>query len=110
LVKSGWFFNIDEVKTIYHDAYLSSLKRWINHSEKIKEELPHHLLTDHKLLKEQLEKWKARNIDKINIPKTSGDDIHESFLKQLRWLKKIGFNQVDIFLKYHLWALIGGEK
>jgi hypothetical protein len=26
------------------------------------------------------------------------------------WLTEIGFTQVDLFVKYHLWCIIGGQK
>jgi hypothetical protein len=38
------------------------------------------------------------------------DDIHESFLEQLEWLKDAGFQEVDVFCKLYLWSMIGGKK
>ena len=34
LEENGWFFNIDEMKTINEDSYIRSLHYWIYHAEK----------------------------------------------------------------------------
>ena len=58
----------------------------------------------------QFDNWKVRNLDNIDVPKTKGDDIHETFTEQINWLNEIGYVNVDLFIKYHLWCLIGGQK
>jgi hypothetical protein len=39
-----------------------------------------------------------------------GDDLHELFTLQMQWLKAAGFANVDVFVKYHLWCAVGGQK
>lgn len=31
-------------------------------------------------------------------------------MDQVDWLKAIGYENVDIFIKHHLWCLVGGRK
>jgi hypothetical protein len=31
-------------------------------------------------------------------------------MEQLEMLKEIGFRSVDVFVRYHLWCMIGGKK
>jgi ubiquinone/menaquinone biosynthesis C-methylase UbiE len=110
LQEDGWFFNIDEMKTITEDAYIKSLYYWIYHGKRQKNELSGDLLDSYEGFMEKFDSWKKRNVDNIHIPKQEGDDVHESFLVQLDWLKKIGFNETDLFSKHFLWCLIGGKK
>jgi ubiquinone/menaquinone biosynthesis C-methylase UbiE len=110
LEENGWFFNIDEMKTINEDAYLQSLHYWIYHAEKQKNVLSKDLSDEYAGWMEKFNKWKNRNVDKVHIPKTEGDDIHESFLVQLDWLNDVGFKNTDVFCKLFLWCMIGGKK
>ena len=110
LEENGWFFNIDEMKTLTEDAYLKSLNYWVNHAEKQKHVLPEDLSSSYDAWMEKFSSWKKRNVDNIHLPKQEGDDIHEPFLAQLDWLKEIGFSKTDIFSKHLLWCLIGGKK
>jgi tRNA (cmo5U34)-methyltransferase len=110
LKEDGWFFNIDEMKTMTEDAYLKSLYYWVYHAEKQKYIIPDDLSISYDAWMEKFSNWKKRNINNIHLPKQEGDDIHESFLTQLDWLKKIGFTRTDIFSKHLLWCLIGGKK
>jgi len=110
LDQSGWFFNIDEMKTIYKDAHLNSFYSWIEHVEDAREDIPRDLKPYYQRWNDHFENWKRRNVDGIDQPKTKGDDIHDSFLKQMEWLREIGFVNVDLFIKYHLWSVIGGQK
>ena len=59
---------------------------------------------------EEFDSWKRRNIDTPGAPKTEGDDIHASFLDQINMPNRVGFEQVDLFAKLHLWSMIGGRK
>ena len=110
LEDNGWFFNIDEMKTLNNDAYLKSLHYWIYHTEKLKETIPNDLNDDYEMVMEKFNSWKKRNVENIDKPKVEGDDIHESFLVQLEWLKDVGFREVDVFCKLYLWSMIGGKK
>ena len=106
----GWFVNIDEMETIYPDAHLNSLYFWIRHVEHARDTISAEDLRYYESWKLHFDGWKMRNVDNMDKPKTKGDDIHESFLEQLHWLKDIGFQNVDLFIKYHLWCAIGGQK
>lgn len=106
----GWFFNIDEMKTVKEETYIRSLEYWVYYAEKQKEIVPDNMVGEYYVGLDKFEDWKRRNLDNISIPKGEGDDIHESFLKQLKWLEDIGFTNVDIFCKLSLWCMIGGKK
>ena len=110
LDKNGWFFNIDEMKTLNKDAYLKSLYFWIYHAEKLKDNISDDLSNAYVDTMKKFDMWKKRNVDNIRIPKQEGDDIHESFLIQLDWLEEIGFKNTDLFCKLFLWSMIGGKK
>lgn len=106
----GWFVNIDEMKTVYSDAYMNSMRFWVKHVEGIEKEIPADYSEEYQIWKGRIDDWASRNIDNIAKPKIRGDDIHDSFLEQLEWLESIGFANVDVFMKYHLWSAIGGQK
>jgi SAM-dependent methyltransferase len=106
----GWFFNADEMKTIYPDAYLNSMQFWLNYVNGSAPTVPTTKRAYYDKWFAHFENWRARNIEHFSEPKSKGDDIHESFLEQLQWLKEIGFTGVDVFVKYHLWSIIGGRK
>lgn len=106
----GWFFNIDEMKTLNDVAYIKNLHYWIYHVNTHKDQLSNDEVNAYLKWMDQFDNWKKRNLDNIDKPKKEGDDIHESFLVQLEWLKEIGFIETDIFSKHFLWCLIGGKK
>ncbi len=106
----GWFFNSDEMKGSGHDAYLNSLLFWVRHAENAKASLPHGEMNYYDRWMFHFDKWRQRNVDNIHAPKAKGDDIHDSFMDQIQWLQDIGFVDVDLFVKYHLWCVIGGRK
>ena len=106
----GWFINIDEMKTVYEDAYLNAMRLWVKYVEDYKERITDNEVKYYQAWKSAIDNWAVRNIEKAGQPKKEGDDIHEGFFEQLQWLKKEGFIHVDLFLKYHLWSVIGGQK
>ncbi len=110
LDNNGWFFNIDEMKTLYDDAYQRSLQYWIYHTEELKNIISEDLNDDYVMVMEKFEGWKNRNVYNTNEPKREGDDIHESFLVQLEWLNDAGFREIDVICKLYLWCMIGGKK
>jgi tRNA (cmo5U34)-methyltransferase len=110
LENNGWFFNIDEMKTLNNSAYVRSLNYWIYHTERLEETISKDLIDDYEMVMEKFEGWKKRNVDNIDIPKVEGDDIHESFLVQLDWLNEAGFIETDLICKLYLWSMIGGKK
>ncbi len=110
LDNNGWFFNIDEMKTLNNEAYVKSLYYWIYHNEKLKDTISDDLSDAYADTMKKFDMWKKRNVNNINLPKKEGDDIHESFLVQLEWLDQIGFKNTDLFCKVFLWCMIGGQK
>lgn len=107
---SYWFFNIDEMKTIDKNSYFNSLHFWISYVENSKNRITKEQLPLYNKWKTHFDNWRLRNVDNIDRPKAKGDDIHQEFLQQIDWLKEIGFANVDLFIKYHLWCVIGGQK
>ncbi len=106
----GWFFNIDEMRSVSDDAYRNSLLRLVKHVDDF-ESIFSGLEAEHyKEFVFYFERWKKRNIDEFDRPKTKGEDIHESFMDQIQWLADAGFQDTDLFMKYHLWSMIGGKK
>ncbi len=110
LSPGGWFFNIDEMSTIYEDAYWRTLDYWVSYVDMEQQDVPNKLTTQCKMWCEKFDDWKQRNIDNIDQPKQAGDDIHECFISQMQWLKDAGFVNIDLFIKFQLWSVIGGQK
>jgi tRNA (cmo5U34)-methyltransferase len=110
LNNGGWFFNADEMKTMKKQPYKNSLIFWANYVIHSKDKIPDDLQSYYEKWNVNFENWKLRNITNFDLPKYKGDDMHESFLDQLVWLHNAGFENEDIFMKYHLWGLIGGQK
>jgi tRNA (cmo5U34)-methyltransferase len=106
----GWFFNADEMKTAYADAYFNSLRFWAQHADDQYDLVPVEMHDYRERWFSHFDKWKQRNIVGINEPKIKGDDMHDDFMEQLGWLREIGFVDTDLFIKYHLWSVIGGRK
>lgn len=110
LLPNGWFINIDEMKSKNEIAYINSMLYWTKYVENAKKIIPSELDEYYEEWKKHFNGWKKRNIDNINIPKVKGDDIHESFEAQLGYLERAGFRNIDLFVKFHLWCVIGGQK
>jgi hypothetical protein len=112
LKDGGWFFNIDEMKTFHPQAYLNSLALWRDHVETFYASLTeeHKDYQYFKLWRPFYEGWRDRTFVDNPPPLESSVDKHESFTDQIAWLAEIGFTQVDLFVKYHLWCIIGGKK
>ncbi len=110
LKNGGWLVNIDEMKTLYDDAYMNSLYYWLQHVKDAQSSLSEGERDFYDEWNVYFERWKIRNVDKIHEIKRKGDDLHEDFVLQLKWFKEIGYQNVDLFLKVHLWCAIGGQK
>ncbi|MBN1400162.1 MAG: class I SAM-dependent methyltransferase [Anaerolineae bacterium] len=106
----GWLLIVDEMQTVYPDAYLASMQRWVEHVVASADGVDAELKPHYDLFGAHFENWKRRNILERHTPRKPGDDLHESFLAQMVWLREAGLEQVDLFLKYHLWSLIGGRR
>ncbi len=107
---NGWFVNIDEMKTLSQEAYKNSLLYWAKFVDNAREGITDELMDYYDGWKNHFDNWRVRNIENFNTPKVKGDDLHEPFLDQIKWLQEAGFKNVDVFVKYHLWCLIGGSK
>ena len=110
LAGNGWFVNIDEMKTVYDDAYYNSLLYWARHVNRSAAVIPPEKKERYNQFVDHFDRWKQRNIDSFDQPKVKGDDLHELFTRQMQWLKAAGFAKVDVFIKYHLWCAVGGQK
>ena len=98
------------MKTISDEAYMNSLHYWIDHVERSKESIPAGKMEYYDEFAARFEDWKRRNVENVTSPKREGDDVHTSFMEQLEMLKSIGFSGVDVFVRYHLWCMIGGKR
>lgn len=110
LAPGGWFLNVDEMQTLDRGAYLRSLLFWLRHVEDCQTRIPSEDWPYYERFGEHMENWRARNVVGFDHPKAKGDDLHEGFPEQVRWLQDIGYLDVDLFAKYHLWCMIGGRK
>ena len=110
LADGGWFCNIDEAIPRSEKTYLNAMDFWVQHVHEAKDNIPQDLwpLRDEWL--SHFDKWKIRNVDQYDRPKEKGDDIHAPITDQLDWLEEAGLNEVDIYVKYHLWAIMAGRK
>ena len=110
LAPGGWLFNLDEMAAVYPDAYMKTLHYWVRHVERAAADVPEILRDACDAWQAQFRKWQVRNIDHADEPKSAGDDMHEGHLEQMRWLREIGFVEVDLFFKFQRWCAIGGRK
>ena len=106
----GWLLNADEMTGPDHAAYVRSLHRWVEHVEEARQRVPAEDMPYCEQWCAHFEGWKQRNIGALERPKAKGDDIHESYVLQLEWLREIGFVEVDLLAKFHIWCLIVGRK
>lgn len=110
LSAGGWLYNIDEMSTLHDDAYRRTLEYWVSHVDRTMPEIPLKLEPYARQWVAKFDGWKKRNMQNIGQPKQAGDDIHECFVSQMQWLAEIGFVKVDLFMKFQLWSVIGGQK
>jgi SAM-dependent methyltransferase len=110
LAPGGQFFNIDEMETLCPEATLASLRRWVEYVDSQCRALSVEQAQDCRQWQQRFSRWAVRNVDGFGGPKEKGDDLHESFLDQVRWLEEIGFREPDLYIKYYLWCVIGGKK
>ena len=110
LAPGGWFLNADEMRTLDREAYRNSLHHWLTHVESCEQDIPPADRESYAHFCAHFENWRRRNIEGFDRPKAKGDDLHEGFLEQVSWLGEAGFDGADLFVKYHLWCLIGGRK
>ena len=105
----GWFYNIDEMSTLFDDAYRRTLLYWLDHVERARLTVPQPLQEHCRAWCEKFRGWRKRNVDNRHLPKQPGDDIHEGYVEQMQGLSQAGFVNVDLFVKFQLWSAIGGQ-
>lgn len=110
LAADRWFVNTDEMRGLDTDAYRGSLDVWVRHVDEQGLRVPVELQRYARQWIGHFEGWKRRNVEQFDRPKTKGDDLHEPFMDQVGWLKEIGYVHTDVFVKYHLWCMVGGRK
>ena len=110
LLPGGWLINVDEIRGYSDDAYLRHLKNWWQYGRNTESGIAPAFLEDYRQFMDHFQKWKERNIDHADQPKTKGDDLHESVGSQLDMLKATGLIEVDVYFSYRLWHGIAGRK
>lgn len=110
LAPGGWFLNVDEMRTLDRAAYRNSLHRWLQHVAACAANIPPEDRIFYERFCAHFENWRLRNVEGFDRPKVKGDDLHEGFVEQVAWLREAGLCDVDLFMKYHLWCMIGGRR
>jgi ubiquinone/menaquinone biosynthesis C-methylase UbiE len=110
LRESGWFVNIDEMRTLSTVAYKNSLLQKERYALKAGDSLSEDRKPYYSDYLRHLKHWRERNIVNFDLPKQKGDDIHASFCDQVEWLTEIGYKNSDVIIKYHLMSIIVGQK
>ncbi len=110
LKPGGWFINTDEMKSLDQAAYRATLLFWARYVDEQMAKVPAELADHARNWRAHFENWKLRNIDGIDQPKTKGDDLHDPVLDQVQWLREVGYADVDLYVKYQLWCMIGGRR
>ncbi len=105
LAVGGIFINGDEVRLCDAGAYLSALRAWSEHMQRM---MATGFVPD--AMHEMINGWIHRNVDCFGQPKTSGDDCHETVDAQLRYLTDTGFVSADIVWQKDLWSVFCGTK
>ena len=105
LAPNGVFINGDEIRANDDAVYLKQCKAWAAHM---------HVLMDQQQVPESiyqpLLQWEARNVDGFGIPKSSGDDCHETIEVQCGYLKDAGFASVAVPWQKEMWAIFKAVK
>lgn len=110
LAPGGWLCNCDEMKGFSEEGYRASLEYWVRH---VAANRGRFLALDAGAADGMLQhfrRWTERNVTNFGQPKTKGDDLHDPVADQLGWLRGAGLEAVDLYVKDHLWCLIGGRR
>lgn len=110
LAPGGWLLNCDEMKGFSEESYRASLEYWVAHVHASHDRF---LALDPAAAQGMLThfaRWTERNVTNFGRPKTKGDDLHDPVADQLDWFREAGLQAVDLYVKDHLWCLIGGHK
>ena len=106
----GWLINVDEMVGHSIDTYPRHLESWWQYGLDTEARIPPELRQDYQHFMAHFRKWKERNIDGLNEPKTKGDDLHEPVVAQLEMIREAGLVEVDVYFSYRLWHAIAGRK
>ena len=60
-------------------------------------------------LTDALRGWIARNVDRFQEPRASGDDCHETAETQLGYFAAAGFADTKILWRRDLWSVLYGQ-
>ncbi len=105
LVPLGIFLNGDECRHADDAKYRARLVQWAEHL--------HQIVDDGRVsdvMRPMFEKWKERNVTQFDVPRTSGDDCHETVEAQLAYLCDCGFRSVSSPWQKDMWAVLLGVK
>lgn len=101
----GTLANGDEVRADDDADYKQALIAWAAHLRKI---------SDAGLVSEPFrrmcEQWEERNVKNFHVPRTSGDDCHETVQSQLAYMCDCGFRSVSGPWQKDMWAVLLGVK
>ena len=110
IAKDGWFINVDEIYGYSDDAYRRHLESWWQYGLHAGSRVEPELREEYQHFIAHFGKWKERNIDRGDQPKSKGDDLHEPVERQLEMLRAAGLAEVDAYFSYRLWHAIAGRK
>jgi trans-aconitate methyltransferase len=101
----GVFANGDEVRAADDEEYRQTLIAWAAHLRDIGER---GLVSEP--FRRMCETWEERNVKNFHVPRTSGDDCHETVEAQLAYLCDCGFRSVSSPWQREMWAVMLGVK
>lgn len=105
LVPLGIFLNGDECRDADDAKYRTRLEQWADHLHRIVDD---GRVSD--VMRPMFEKWKERNVAQFDVPRTSGDDCHETVEAQLAYLCDCGFRSVGAPWRKDMWAVLEAVK
>jgi SAM-dependent methyltransferase len=105
LAPGGVYINGDEYRPENDDDYLAAMKWWCDQKEaaEARGQIP-------ESFRPMFAAWYDRNIRRFGEPKQSGDDCHETVATQMRYLRDVGFTQVETTWAKKLWAVVVAYK
>lgn len=101
----GIFLNGDECRDADDAKYRARVEAWAAHLLQIVDEG-----RVNENMRPMFEKWKERNVTNFDVPRTSGDDCHETSQAQLAYLCDCGFRSVGAPWQKDMWAVLEAVK
>ncbi len=105
LAPGGVLMNGDEVRPESDEEYLSYCRRWVAHMH---EQMDAGRVPES--LHEALLGWETRNVQQFGMPRSSGDDCHETAAAQLSYFRSAGLEQTELIWHEELWGVLFGRK